>query len=81
MNSQNGMYLFKDAVYDVVKHPLDLIGVHFKTSGWNVHLHFSDQGSQLADEFAQNPRILLPVDAQIVGQTCYSKVIDNYATR
>jgi hypothetical protein len=72
MNSQNGMHLFKYAVYDVVKHPLDLIGVQITDPGaWNVHLHFSDQGSQLADEFAQNPRILLPVDAQIVGQTCY----------
>lgn len=39
-----------------------------------VCLHFSDESSQLADDFSQGPWILLPVDAQIVGQTCQKDV-------
>lgn len=35
-----------------------------------AYLHFSDEGPQLADNFAQCPGILLPVDAQVVRQTC-----------
>jgi hypothetical protein len=50
---RDASYLFPDAVYDVVKPPLHLIGVRFKYPGaWNVHFHFSIQGSQLADELA-----------------------------
>lgn len=40
-----------------------------------AYLHFSDESSQLANDFPQRPWILLPVDAQIVWQTCCNKTI------
>ena len=42
----------------------------YKIKNKRVCLHFSDESSELADDFSQGPGVLLPVDAQVVGQTC-----------
>lgn len=35
-------------------------------------LHFGNEGSQPTDDFSQRPRILLPIDAQIIRQPCFN---------
>ena len=39
-------------------------------TGIVLYLHFSNEGPQLADNFTQDPGVLLPVDAQVVWQPC-----------